>query len=71
MQYRVRISEKPHAGWQAWCPSLPGCWVRGASREEVSEKIQSAVEGYLASMEVALPRELEKRFRMEEQEATA
>jgi predicted RNase H-like HicB family nuclease len=71
MHYQVKISGKPHAGWQAWCPALPGCWVRGASRKEVRQKIQDAVEGYLASLEVALPRELEEKFRMDEQSVGA
>jgi predicted RNase H-like HicB family nuclease len=70
MQLPIKIANKSHEGWQAWCPPLPGCWVRGASREEVQEKIQSAVAGYLASMEVALPRELERRFQVEDVTAT-
>ena len=44
--------------YEAWCPALPGCRVTAASREQACERIQSAVRGYLASLDVALPREL-------------
>jgi predicted RNase H-like HicB family nuclease len=71
MQLPIKIANRNHEGWQAWCPPLPGCWVRGASRQEVQSKIHSAVAGYLASMEVALPRELARRFRGEGAPATS
>ena len=45
---------------RAWCPSLPGCVVWGVSQDEARQKITRAVEGYLSSLDVALPRELSR-----------
>lgn len=44
--------------YKAWCPALPGCRVSAASKEQACERMQLAVTGYLASMDVALPQEL-------------
>ena len=51
--------------YEAWCPALPGCQVSAASKEQACERIQSAVKGYLASMDVALPRELGTMLKVE------
>lgn len=58
MTLAIHIMRKTESAYRAWCPSLPGCAVYGQSREEARDKIREAVRGYLASLEVALPREL-------------
>jgi predicted RNase H-like HicB family nuclease len=65
MKIVLRIAKRMDTGYAAWCPALPGCSVRGRTREEAQEKIREAVAGYLASLDVALPRELEQRFHSE------
>ena len=44
---------------KAHCPVLPGCTVLGRSRQEASERISSAVMGYLASFDTAIPEKLD------------
>ena len=58
MKLVIRISERNGDLFQARCPSLPGCVVYGHSLSEVRQRIQEAIQGYVASMDVALPREL-------------
>ena len=44
--------------WRSRCPSLPGCGACGQSREEVLRNIDLAIHGYMASLDVASPLEL-------------
>jgi len=42
--------------WVAECPGLPGCVSQGKTREEATQNIQEAIQGYLAALqEDALP----------------
>jgi predicted RNase H-like HicB family nuclease len=36
------------------CPHLPGCAASGLSREEAVRRMHAAVQGYLASLDVAV-----------------
>ena len=63
MRLVTRIVRQPNGGYRAWCPALPGCVVMAASRAEAEAQIARAIEGYIASMDVALPRELGRRLR--------
>ena len=63
MKIAVRVA-KAHADkpgrYRAWCPTLPGCRVHGRSREEAIDNIDSAIRGYLASLNRPAPRKLKK-----------
>lgn len=67
MKLAIKIIKTPGLGYQAWCPALPGCSVVAISRDQAWERIQTAVQGYLASMDVALPRELGRQFKNEQE----
>ncbi|KKM20059.1 hypothetical protein LCGC14_1649330 [marine sediment metagenome] len=54
----VKISQRKNGMFRAWCPALPGCVVSAGSRREVETRIAKAVEGYLASLNIALPNAL-------------
>ena len=58
MKIAVKIVKDQGGKYRASCPALPGCWVVGRTRNEARAKIAEAVEGYLASLDVTLPREL-------------
>jgi len=58
MNVKIRIARGAHGEYKAWVPALPGCMVLGQTREEAHAKLALAINGYLASMNVALPREL-------------
>jgi predicted RNase H-like HicB family nuclease len=58
MNLAIHIVRNAESTYRAWCPSLPGCSACGRSVEEARGRIHEAVHGYLASLEVALPREL-------------
>jgi len=58
MKLAIKIEQQPDGDYRACCPSLPGCSVRGLTREEAQARINLAVQGYLASLDVCLPREL-------------
>ena len=57
MKLVVRITRRTDS-YETWCPALPGCRVSAVSKKEVCKRIQVAIHGYLASMDVALPTEL-------------
>jgi len=40
------------------CPSLPGCSARGQTKEDAIRNIHRAVEGYLASLDAIVPRDV-------------
>jgi predicted RNase H-like HicB family nuclease len=42
MTYRVLLIETEE-GFAVGCPSFPGCWTQGASREEALENIRIAI----------------------------
>jgi predicted RNase H-like HicB family nuclease len=60
MSLAIHIARRAESAYRAWCPSLPGCSVYGQSVEEARSRIREAVHGYVARLDVALPRELGK-----------
>jgi len=50
---KIAIAMIEPGRWHSCCPSLPGCRVVGRSQEEVARKINLALRGYLASLDVA------------------
>lgn len=58
MRMTVQITRGSDGFYRARCPALPGCSVVALTRDEAHAEIAEAVEGYLASLDVALPREL-------------
>jgi len=58
MKLVIRIEAHADGGYRAWCPALPGCSVQAGTKQDAQCDIQEAVTGYLASMDVALPRQL-------------
>ena len=65
MKLAIRITQEPNGIYRACCPSLPGCCVYGESNEDVHSRINAAVQGYLASLDVCLPRELSRALAIE------
>jgi|GEM_PF-1212412 len=63
MQLVVKIAPHEGFGYRAWCPALPGCYVFAQTHEEAKARIHEAVAGYLASLDVSLPRELDRKLR--------
>jgi predicted RNase H-like HicB family nuclease len=55
MKIAITITMIGPGRWHSCCPSLPGCRVVGRSQEEVARKINLAMRGYLASLDVAVP----------------
>ena len=64
MKLVVRIMQECDGRYRAWCPALPGCVVRGSSREEVTRKMQEAIGGYLASLNVVIPGNLDREIQL-------
>lgn len=58
MDLTVSIVRGADGSFRGRCPALPGCVVWGRSREETRAMLHDAVQGYLASLDVALPREV-------------
>ena len=57
MKLAVKIVRCADRRYRASCAALPGCVVHAGTREQAQSRIRDAVVGYLASMDVALPRE--------------
>jgi predicted RNase H-like HicB family nuclease len=47
MRYRVELYHSDE-GYAVSCPSLPGCWSQGETREEAVENIGIAIQEYLS-----------------------
>ena len=60
MKLIIKIKQQPDGSFLACCPSLPGCSAWGQTKEHVHSKISLAVRGYLARLDVCLPRELSR-----------
>ena len=60
MTLAVKLTQSPSGGYMAWCPALPGCKAQGATPEEAALQIRSAVTGYVASLDVALPESMDE-----------
>jgi predicted RNase H-like HicB family nuclease len=65
MKLAIRMKQQPDGAYRACCPSLPGCSVYGLTKEDANSKIGSAVHGYLARLDVCLPRELSRAMAIE------
>ena len=50
MRYKVKL-QKSEEGYAIWCPSLPGCWSQGTTKDEALENIKDAIEAYLETKE--------------------
>jgi predicted RNase H-like HicB family nuclease len=55
MKMEIRLTQDARGTYRAWCPCLPGCVSAGRTKEEARQKMEVAIRGYLASMDVALP----------------
>ena len=64
MNLAIRITQEPNGIFHACCPSLPGCSVHGQTKEDAHSRIGLAVRGYLARLDVCLPRELSRALTM-------
>lgn len=58
MKLRIQIIHNESGGFTAMCPSLPGCICRGQSRDEVKQRIDDAIFGYIASLNNFVPENL-------------
>ena len=45
-EYEIKLKESEE-GFAVWCPSLPGCWSQGNTREKAIENIKDAIVEYL------------------------
>lgn len=50
MKFRIVIEQDEDGKFIASCPTLPGCWSQGATRDEARRNIGDAVKGYLESL---------------------
>ncbi|NLF31266.1 MAG: type II toxin-antitoxin system HicB family antitoxin [Planctomycetes bacterium] len=65
MQLLLKVAKCSDWGYSAWCPGLPGCVVWGDTRREAMDKARQAACAYIAHLDEALPRELERQFAAE------
>ena len=49
MKYKI-ILNKSEEGYSVSCPSLPGCWSQGSTKQEAVENIQDTIQEYLAAI---------------------
>jgi predicted RNase H-like HicB family nuclease len=51
MEYKIVLEPDPEdGGYVVHCPSLPGCYSQGATREEAVHNIREAIEAYIESL---------------------
>jgi len=51
MKYKVVLHESDE-GIAVSCPALPGCWSQGETEAEAVKNIQSAIQEYLATVDI-------------------
>jgi len=62
MKLDIRIHHKENGRFVACCPSLPGCSACGDSHEQAAKKLELAIRGYLASLNVNVPEEFQSNL---------
>jgi predicted RNase H-like HicB family nuclease len=50
MKFRIVIEQDEEGAFIASCPTLPGCWSQGDTREQAKANIEEAVTAYLESL---------------------
>jgi predicted RNase H-like HicB family nuclease len=50
MKFRIVIEQGEDGKFIASCPTLPGCWSEGDTRDEARNNIADAMKGYLDSL---------------------
>lgn len=58
----IKITKVESGKFKAICPALPGCCVVGCTPEEAARKIESAIQGYLASLNSTAPWKIESHL---------
>lgn len=53
MRLNIKIEQSERGDYRGHCPSLPGCIVRAPNPLEARKKLEDAVVGYLASLDLA------------------
>lgn len=48
---QVLIYQDEDGFYVAECPSLPGCFTQGETKEEALQNIREAIRGYIAALE--------------------
>jgi predicted RNase H-like HicB family nuclease len=59
MRLLVEVTRRSNGKFLAKCPGLPGCLADGQTHEQALRNIKGAIEGYLASLDAASPRDLQ------------
>jgi antitoxin HicB len=50
VKFRIVVEEDEGGKFVSSCPTLPGCWSQGDTRDEAVRNIGEAIEGYLESL---------------------
>jgi len=50
MKLRIVVEQDEDGKFVSSCPTLPGCWSQGDTRDEAITNIKDAIDGYLASL---------------------
>lgn len=62
MKVVVQIARVSDQRYRAWCPGLPGVAASGRSMDEVKERIDQAIAGYVAGLNAGTPQERRPLF---------
>lgn len=61
MQLAIKVERRSESNYRAWCPALPGCTATGTSTDDVRQKMDGNIRGYLASLDAAVPPVLDQQ----------
>lgn len=50
MKMRIVVEQDEDGKFAASCPTLPGCWSQGDTRDEAITNVTDAIRGYLESL---------------------
>ena len=50
MRFRVVIEQDEDGKFVASCPTLPGCWSQGETRDEARRNLAEAMQGYVEDL---------------------
>jgi len=57
MKVVVKVGADGGGRVRAWCPALPGCITYGKTEDDALARIENLAKGYLASLDVPLPKQ--------------
>ena len=58
MKICIQIRRNERGQYRAFCPSLPGCVSSGQTEQQAKQRLEEAIQGYIASVSNFVPTDI-------------